>query len=259
MTTTQMILDALKRLAGSMKAWTLVLGLLTTLGAKYGFNVDPTTFWVIVGGFATLLGAQGATDWGKSASTVMAAVPPTTMLTGTVDSPKASYLITKDDGTVNILMNNGDHHDITSMITAAGYAKVTTPTIVKTPQGGFAALWLMALINVVALSVIVIALVDCTAPQKAEVKAVENNFIACAKVDFQAQVVPVASVLIAHPSDTVAKLDAIGLSAGQDVLACAVKVVVDVLTTGTSHAAPSQAVLIGQSFIAQHNFHYVGE
>jgi hypothetical protein len=57
---------ALLRLLSSMKFWTLLLGLVTSLGARYGFDVDPEVYWSIVGLTGLLLGAQGLTDHGKS-------------------------------------------------------------------------------------------------------------------------------------------------------------------------------------------------
>ena len=60
--------QALLRLVSSMKFWTLILGLITSLGAKYGFQVDPEVFWSIVGLFGLLIGAQGLTDQGKTAA-----------------------------------------------------------------------------------------------------------------------------------------------------------------------------------------------
>lgn len=60
--------DAIIRLLSSMKFWTVVLGLLTSFGAKYGFKVDPDMFWAIVGLFGLLLGAQGLQDHGKEAA-----------------------------------------------------------------------------------------------------------------------------------------------------------------------------------------------
>jgi hypothetical protein len=64
----QTMKEALLRLVSSMKFWTLILGLLVSLGAKYGFEVDPEVYWAIVGLFGFLLGAQGLTDQGKTAA-----------------------------------------------------------------------------------------------------------------------------------------------------------------------------------------------
>jgi hypothetical protein len=62
--------EALLRLAGSMKFWTLVLTLLGCLAAKYGFEVDAETYWSIVGLGTALLIGQGLTDQGKAAAQV---------------------------------------------------------------------------------------------------------------------------------------------------------------------------------------------
>lgn len=60
--------DAIIRLLSSMKLWTVVLGIASALGAKYGIRVDPDVYWSIVGLFGLLLGAQGLTDHGKEAA-----------------------------------------------------------------------------------------------------------------------------------------------------------------------------------------------
>jgi hypothetical protein len=56
----------LARLFSSMKFMTFLLGVITTQAAKYGFEVDPETYWTITGLFGLLLGAQAATDHGKA-------------------------------------------------------------------------------------------------------------------------------------------------------------------------------------------------
>jgi hypothetical protein len=72
--------DAIVRLLSSMKFWTTFLGIVTAIGAKYGFKVDPEVYYSIVGLFGLLLGAQGLTDHGKEAAKIAAANPvaPTT-------------------------------------------------------------------------------------------------------------------------------------------------------------------------------------
>lgn len=73
--------DAILRLLSSMKFWTVVLGVLTSIGAKYGFKVDQDMFWAIVGLFGLLLGTQGLQDHGKEAAKAKAAaLPPTTVV-----------------------------------------------------------------------------------------------------------------------------------------------------------------------------------
>jgi hypothetical protein len=69
----QTMKEAITRLLSSMKFWTMVLGVVTSLGAKYGFNVDTNVYWSIVGLFGFLLGAQGLTDHGKEAAKITAA------------------------------------------------------------------------------------------------------------------------------------------------------------------------------------------
>lgn len=63
---------AFKSLLESAKFWTLILGLLATLLAKYGVHVDDSTAQLIAGGFAMLLGAQALTDHGKAAAAINA-------------------------------------------------------------------------------------------------------------------------------------------------------------------------------------------
>lgn len=69
---TETIKEAVVRLLSSMKFWTMVLGIITALGAKYGFKVDPEIYWSIVGLFGLLIGAQGLTDHGKEAAKISA-------------------------------------------------------------------------------------------------------------------------------------------------------------------------------------------
>jgi hypothetical protein len=59
-----------------MKFWTTVIGIVATIGAKYGIQVDAATQAEIAGFFGLLLGAQGLTDHGKAAAAIAAAPPP---------------------------------------------------------------------------------------------------------------------------------------------------------------------------------------
>lgn len=65
--------DAIIRLLSSMKFWTAVLGLVTAIGAKAGFNVDPEVFWAIVGVITSVIIGQGLADHGKEAAKITAA------------------------------------------------------------------------------------------------------------------------------------------------------------------------------------------
>lgn len=65
--------NAILRLVSSMKFWTAILGIISALGARYGFQVDPEVYWSIVGIFGLLIGAQGLTDHGKEAAKITAA------------------------------------------------------------------------------------------------------------------------------------------------------------------------------------------
>lgn len=61
-----LIKPPLVRLVSSLKFWTFLLGVVTTQAAKYGIEVDPETYWTLVGFFGLLLGSQAATDLGKA-------------------------------------------------------------------------------------------------------------------------------------------------------------------------------------------------
>jgi hypothetical protein len=56
----------------SKKVWTMALGVVTSQAAKHGFEVDPVTYWTIVGFFTALLAAQAVNDHGKGAAQVHA-------------------------------------------------------------------------------------------------------------------------------------------------------------------------------------------
>lgn len=65
--------EAIIRLVSSMKVWTAILGLVTAVGVKAGFNVDPEVFWAIVGVLTAVILGQGLTDHGKEAAKITAA------------------------------------------------------------------------------------------------------------------------------------------------------------------------------------------
>lgn len=64
--------DALVRFFSSMKAWTLLIGILATLLLRWGINIDATTQAEILALVGILIGAQGITDHGKAAATITA-------------------------------------------------------------------------------------------------------------------------------------------------------------------------------------------
>ncbi len=64
--------EALLRLLASAKFWTMLLGLVGAIAARYGFEVDPEVFWAIVGLVGVLIGAQGAADAGKEKAKIEA-------------------------------------------------------------------------------------------------------------------------------------------------------------------------------------------
>lgn len=80
--------EALFRLVSSMKFWTVILGLSTAVGAKFGLKVDPDIYWSIVGLFGLLIGAQGLTDHGKEAAKITAAATTNEVLTDSKDETK---------------------------------------------------------------------------------------------------------------------------------------------------------------------------
>jgi hypothetical protein len=112
-----------KRMLSSMKLWTVVLGLIGIFAAKYGFEVDRETYWTIVGVVVFLIGAQGVTDWGKSAAVVHHSgnlfneISATTL---TTVGPEPIRVWTSDDGDVWLSYTNGTQHDITEILTKAG-------------------------------------------------------------------------------------------------------------------------------------------
>ncbi len=61
---------ALVELLSSKKVLTTLAGLIVFFAAKYGFDVDKDIALAVLGFFAVLVGAQGATDMGKAAARV---------------------------------------------------------------------------------------------------------------------------------------------------------------------------------------------
>ena len=59
--------EAWKGLLASKKFWSGVVGVAAILIGKIGWNVSEDVLWQITAIIATLLGAQGAADWGKAA------------------------------------------------------------------------------------------------------------------------------------------------------------------------------------------------
>lgn len=62
------MLEALKGLFSSKKFITAIIALVVAAGAKFGLEVDGEVVAAILGVFAVLIGAQGATDVGKEAA-----------------------------------------------------------------------------------------------------------------------------------------------------------------------------------------------
>lgn len=82
--------DAIIRLVSSMKVWTAIFGLITAIGIKAGFNVDPDVYWSIVGVVTALILGQGLTDHGKEAAKITAAASQPTTVVGndvTINTP----------------------------------------------------------------------------------------------------------------------------------------------------------------------------
>lgn len=86
--------DAIVRLFSSMKFWTAVLGLITAIGAKVGFNVDPDVFWAIIGVVTSVILGQGLTDHGKEAAKITAAATVAATQTTTVTDVPAGVTVT---------------------------------------------------------------------------------------------------------------------------------------------------------------------
>ena len=59
--------EAIKGLLSSKKFWSAIVGVVAVLVGKIGWNVSEDVLWQITAIIATLLGAQGAADWGKAA------------------------------------------------------------------------------------------------------------------------------------------------------------------------------------------------
>jgi uncharacterized membrane protein YfbV (UPF0208 family) len=62
------MIDALKRLASSMKFWTAVIALIAIFAARYGFEISEQMTALVGAIFAVLLGGQGLADHGKEAA-----------------------------------------------------------------------------------------------------------------------------------------------------------------------------------------------
>ena len=89
MTFAERLLEALKRLLTSAKVITALVGLITTFAAKHNIILSPEDVNSVLTIFTVLIGAQGITDWGKTAAQVQAAnpPPPTTEQTQIVNVP----------------------------------------------------------------------------------------------------------------------------------------------------------------------------
>ena len=57
-----------KDMLGSKKVWSALIGVTAVLVGKIGWNVSEDVLWQIATIIATLIGAQGAADWGKAAN-----------------------------------------------------------------------------------------------------------------------------------------------------------------------------------------------
>lgn len=65
--------DAFKRMVGSQKFQTALVGVIIAVGLRLGLKVDQTLASEVVGLFAVAVGAQGIADHGKSAAQINAA------------------------------------------------------------------------------------------------------------------------------------------------------------------------------------------
>ena len=290
MTAWQGFLDAMKRLVGSMKFWTFVLALLTTYGAKHGLNVDPETYWTIVGLFGALLGVQGLADHGKTAAAIKAAPGTLTPLVegkpllGTIDE---AYLKSFDPTAVKIsttastnsptahelVLSNGASVDITKALASAGFiqAQTTLPTVPSSVPGFFHAQFAMTLIATVALIGIAIALSSCSAANTVKDRAVTGAKVAyqCGKAELASEIkqwTPVLGDEVSHYIDqTTGKADWNRLTPilgelKSDAAACALAGVINALlntSTGTGAqplAVDRDALLAGFNAIRKAKF-----
>jgi hypothetical protein len=83
------MIKVLRELVTSKKMITAVVGFAGIVAARYGFELDVEIVLGLIGMLSVLLGAQGATDFGKEAAKVNAAAAVTvadTNRSATVDS-----------------------------------------------------------------------------------------------------------------------------------------------------------------------------
>lgn len=206
MTTKQLILDALKRLAGSMKVWTTLIGLIAAITARYGFDVDQTAFLTIVGGFLALLGVQGANDWGAKGKQIAAAasmgVQGMTLSTLSSEAPHVTHVVTIGDLAVKMLMSDGSEHDVTAMLASAGYIKAVKADAPKTSEGGFATFSLLLFSSLImGLGVLIVA----CASIKHEATVIKDAAISCASPSAKALTAefgPTVDMLLARVTDS---------------------------------------------------------
>jgi len=86
------LIDALKRLLTSAKVITALAGMLAAFAAKHNIVLAPEDVTTIITIFGVLIGAQGITDFGKSAAVIKSVQPSDnvqqTVNIGTDEKPK---------------------------------------------------------------------------------------------------------------------------------------------------------------------------
>ncbi len=274
LTTWQGFLTALKRLISSMKFWTFILTLLTALGAKYGFNVDASTFWSIVGLGGTLLGVQGATDWGKNATVAQnqsharhtakyGAWNPSfaSSAVATFEPPTPKLLVMGEGGTVKVHMSDGTDHEIGDMLAGAGFVK---STIVRPGQAGFARLGVMLALCGVAFAAFLCF--GCTT-LKTDAKQAGGDIASCASAEADAvkknisvvqvalDVVDIIAKLAANPAGEAESLLSDGITKyGEPIVACAFNKFEAAHQPATKTSQPDPRALAAKAQIDKRNW-----
>jgi len=125
-------MQKLRELLGSKKVISAIVAVVTVIAAKYGFRVDTETIIGLITLFGILIGAQGATDFGKEAAKIQA------------------------DAAVKVAESNKQ-----TAIIASGANVLPTDQVVTQPiDRGFASLDL--LVTIAMLSIVVGVVASCS-------------------------------------------------------------------------------------------------
>lgn len=175
---------------GSLKVWTMLLGLLVFFGAKYGFEVDADTYWVIAGAFSLLLTGQMVKGAGAVAAQVTANAKTLPTIDNVVVSEDIAYVHTVmpvDNGYL-IVMNDGTYSRIPMTGLKPVEAQLPLDLLLKVnsgdpgaknPEGGFARLSVMLTIVMWGvLCAMLASSVSCTWFKK-QGTTLANNIVDC--------------------------------------------------------------------------------